>query len=72
LVQVADTGPGLDIMEAERVFQSFYTTKLQGLGMGLSISRSIIEKYGGHLSARPRDSRGTVFEFTLPAANGDR
>jgi C4-dicarboxylate-specific signal transduction histidine kinase len=68
MVQVEDSGPGLNAFEAERVFEPFYTTKSQGLGMGLSISRSIIEKYGGHLSARPRNSRGAIFEFALPAA----
>jgi NO-binding membrane sensor protein with MHYT domain/anti-sigma regulatory factor (Ser/Thr protein kinase) len=69
VVQVEDTGPGLDAAQAKHVFEPFYTTKSKGLGMGLSISRSIIESHGGHLSARPRPSRGTIFEFTLPAAN---
>lgn len=68
-VQVEDTGPGLDATQAKHVFEPFYTTKSKGLGMGLSISRSIIESHGGHLSTRPRPSRGTIFEFTLPAAN---
>jgi len=69
VVQVEDTGPGLDAAQAKHFFEPFYTTKSKGLGMGLSISRSIIESHGGHLSTRPRPSRGTIFEFTLPAAN---
>lgn len=66
LMQIEDSGPGLDPQQAERIFQPFFTTKRQGLGMGLSISRSIIEAHGGHLSARRSSSHGTVFEFRLP------
>jgi signal transduction histidine kinase len=66
-MQIEDSGPGLDPEQAERIFQPFFTTKPQGLGMGLSISRSIIEAHGGHLSARRSSSHGTVFEFRLPA-----
>ena len=69
VVQVEDSGPGLDAAQAKHVFEPFYTTKSKGLGMGLSISRSIIESHGGHLSARPRPAPGTIFEFSLPAAN---
>ncbi len=72
LVQVEDSGPGLEKVQLERVFEPFFTTKSQGLGMGLSISRTIVEKYGGQLSARSRDSRGTIFEFTLPSGDGAR
>jgi NO-binding membrane sensor protein with MHYT domain len=67
LMQIEDSGPGLNPEQAERIFQPFFTTKPQGLGMGLSISRSIIEAHGGHLSARRSSSHGTVFEFRLPA-----
>jgi C4-dicarboxylate-specific signal transduction histidine kinase len=70
LVQVEDSGPGIDPAQADRMFQAFSTTKPQGLGMGLSISRSIIEAHGGHLSARSIDSRGAIFEVDLPIAGG--
>jgi PAS domain S-box-containing protein len=65
-VEVQDTGPGLDPADLDRLFQSFYTTKPDGMGMGLAISRSIIEAYGGRLSATPNEPRGAVFRFTLP------
>lgn len=65
-VSVADTGVGLITPEAERVFQAFYTTKPRGLGLGLAISRSIVEAHGGHLWAKPRKPRGAVFSFTVP------
>jgi len=70
LVQVEDSGPGIDPAQADRMFQAFSTTKPQGLGMGLSISRSIIEAHGGHLSARSIDCRGAIFEVYLPTARG--
>ncbi len=65
-VEVKDTGPGLDQGELSRLFQSFYTTKPEGMGMGLAISRSIVEAHGGRLSAAPNEPRGAVFRFTLP------
>jgi PAS domain S-box-containing protein len=65
-VEVKDTGPGLDQGELNRLFQSFYTTKPDGMGMGLAISRSIVEAHGGRLSAAPNEPRGAVFRFTLP------
>jgi signal transduction histidine kinase len=65
-VEIQDTGPGLDQGQLDRVFQSFYTTKPDGMGMGLTISRSIVEAHGGRLSAAPNESRGAVFRFTLP------
>jgi PAS domain S-box-containing protein len=65
-VQVQDTGPGLDPANFDRLFQSFYTSKPDGIGMGLAISRSIVEAHGGRLSATPNVSRGAVFRFTLP------
>jgi C4-dicarboxylate-specific signal transduction histidine kinase len=67
LVAVRDSGPGLDPQSSERLFNPFYTTKAEGLGMGLAISRSIIEAHGGRLSAGPNERRGAVFQFSLPA-----
>ena len=68
LVAVRDVGIGLDPQQAERIFDSFYTTKSKGMGLGLSISRSIIEVHGGWLWAVPNTGYGTTFQFTLPAA----
>jgi two-component system sensor kinase FixL len=65
-VEVQDTGPGLDPEKLDRLFQSFYTTKPDGIGMGLAISRSIVEAHGGRLSAAPNRPRGAVFRFTVP------
>ena len=65
-VEVQDTGPGLDPEELDRLFQSFYTTKPDGIGMGLAISRSIAEAHGGRLSAAPNKPHGAVFRLTLP------
>ena len=67
-IQVADTGPGLAPEVAERLFQPFLTTKPQGMGIGLSICRSIIEEHGGELRAEPNPGGGTVFAFSLPTA----
>jgi signal transduction histidine kinase len=69
LVSVADSGPGLDLNNVDRLFDAFYTTKPQGLGMGLSISRSIIGAHGGQLWARANVPKGALFQFTLPIAN---
>jgi PAS domain S-box-containing protein len=66
LVEVQDSGPGLDPANLDRLFQSFYTTKPDGIGMGLAISRSIVEAHGGRLSATPNEPRGAVFRLTLP------
>jgi signal transduction histidine kinase len=66
LVAVRDSGPGLTAAMLERVFESFYTTKPTGLGLGLSICRSIIEAHGGRLWASTNQRRGTAFQFTLP------
>jgi PAS domain S-box-containing protein len=67
LVAVRDSGPGLDAERLDHLFDAFYSTKPQGLGMGLAISRSIIEAHGGRLWATPNVPRGAVFQFTLPA-----
>jgi PAS domain S-box-containing protein len=65
-VAVEDTGPGLDPAIAQRIFEPFFTTKSDGLGMGLSICRSIIEAHGGQLWVSPNVPYGTVFRFTVP------
>jgi signal transduction histidine kinase len=67
LVAVRDSGPGIDPEHVERVFEAFYTTKSSGVGMGLSICRSIVEAHGGRLWADANEPRGAVFQFTLPA-----
>ena len=69
LVAVADSGPGVVANDLERVFDSFYTTKTGGVGIGLSICRSIIDAHGGRLWAEPHQPRGAVFRFTLPTHN---
>jgi PAS domain S-box-containing protein len=66
LVAVKDTGPGIDAQRAERLFAPFFTTKPQGIGMGLPISRSIIEAHGGRLWAEKNEPHGAVFQFVLP------
>ena len=67
LVAVRDSGPGIDPDIVERVFQSFYTTKPSGMGMGLSICRSIVEAHGGRLEVIANKPRGAIFQFILPA-----
>jgi len=68
LISVSDTGVGLPKEEIEQIFDAFVTTKPQGSGMGLSISRSIVESHGGHLWATANNGRGATFHFTLPTA----
>jgi signal transduction histidine kinase len=65
LVAVQDSGIGLDVQNLEKIFDTFYTTKSQGMGMGLAISRSIVENHGGRLWAVPNDGPGATFQFTL-------
>ena len=67
LVAVRDSGLGIDPENLERVFEAFYSTKSGGIGMGLSICRSIIDAHGGQLWADANKPRGTVFQFTLPS-----
>ena len=67
LATVRDSGPGIDPDHIERVFDAFYTTKSSGVGMGLSICRSIIDAHGGRLWADANEPRGAVFQFTLPS-----
>jgi PAS domain S-box-containing protein len=70
LVAVRDSGVGLSTEGITRVFEAFYTTKPEGMGMGLWICRSIIEAHGGQLTVQPNDGRGVTFQFVLPAAAG--
>jgi signal transduction histidine kinase len=70
-VAVRDSGPGVDPEHLERVFEAFYTTKSRGIGMELSICRSIIDAHGGRLWAEANGPRGSIFQFTLPAAESD-
>jgi C4-dicarboxylate-specific signal transduction histidine kinase len=70
-VYVRDNGPGLDAQELDRIFDTFYTTKPEGMGMGLPISRTIVENHGGRLWAEPNEVCGEIFQFTLPV-NGPR
>jgi C4-dicarboxylate-specific signal transduction histidine kinase len=69
VVSVEDSGLGLDATSAQRIFDAFFTTKPGGMGMGLSISTSIVEAHGGRLWALPGLRHGTAFHFTLPAAS---
>jgi PAS domain S-box-containing protein len=71
LVAVRDSGPGVDPEHLEQIFKSFYTTKPNGTGMGLSICRSIIDAHGGRLWAEANEPRGAIFQFILPAASRD-
>jgi signal transduction histidine kinase len=70
LVGIRDSGPGLDSTQLERAFETYYTTKSQGMGMGLAISRSIIQAHHGRLWAMANAPRGAVFQFTLPTGPG--
>jgi signal transduction histidine kinase len=65
LVGVEDTGTGFDPAMADRLFAPFYTTKSNGMGMGLAICRTIIEAHGGQLWAKPNVPQGTIFQFRL-------
>jgi len=69
LVSVGDSGPGVPLEDREQIFESFYTTKAEGVGIGLSICRSIIDAHGGRLWADARQPRGALFTFTLPSNN---
>jgi len=72
-IDVADTGPGIAPEIAEQLFQPFVTTKRQGMGVGLSISRTIIEAHGGRLWVSPNPGGGTIFSLTLTTiAPGDQ
>jgi signal transduction histidine kinase len=71
LIAVRDSGPGIDAEHLDRIFKPFYTTKISGIGMGLSICRSIIDAHGGQLWAEGNRPRGAIFQFTLPAGGED-
>lgn len=67
MVSVEDTGTGIDPKDLDQIFNPLFTTKSHGMGMGLSICRSIIEAHDGQLWASPNRARGAVFQFSLPA-----
>ena len=69
VVSVQDSGPGLDVEDLDRLFEAFYTTKPGGMGMGLSISRSVIEAHGGRIWASRNVGPGATFQFTVPVAS---
>ena len=66
VVTVQDSGPGIETAHLDRLFEAFYSARPRGLGMGLAISRSIIEAHGGRLWATAKKPRGARFQFTLP------
>jgi PAS domain S-box-containing protein len=68
VVSISDTGVGLPVNDADRIFDTFFTTKPDGTGMGLSISRSIVEAHGGRLWGEPNPPRGAIMQFALPMA----
>jgi signal transduction histidine kinase len=70
-IAVKDTGPGLPLEKADQIFDSFFTTKPQGSGMGLAICKSIVESQGGRIWANGNGGRGATFHFNLPAAPAD-
>jgi signal transduction histidine kinase len=67
-IAVVDTGTGLDTTKVDHIFDAFFTTKPEGMGMGLSICRSIVEAHGGRLWASPNSTQGSTFQLTVPAA----
>jgi signal transduction histidine kinase len=69
LIAVEDSGPGLSPETMDRIFEPFFTTKSDGMGMGLSICRTIVDAHGGRLWASSRSRRGSVFQFTVPSAD---
>jgi two-component system, LuxR family, sensor histidine kinase DctS len=68
---VADSGQGIDDDTAAQLFTPFFSTKPEGMGLGLSLCRTVIEQHGGHLEFRPNGKRGTIFEFSLPVASSE-
>jgi two-component system sensor kinase FixL len=69
-ISVTDNGAGVDPQTVDDIFKPFHTSKAEGLGVGLSIGRIIVESYGGVLTYRPNSPRGSIFEFTLPIGAG--
>jgi C4-dicarboxylate-specific signal transduction histidine kinase len=72
MISVSDTGVGVPLEQADQIFNAFFTTKPHGIGMGLPISRSIVEAHGGRLWAAANSPRGTSFQFTLPSEGDSR
>ena len=70
-LSVQDTGVGFGPEGTDRLFEAFYTTKSDGMGIGLSVSRSIIESHGGQIRAQPNDCPGATFSFYIPEYSGD-
>jgi signal transduction histidine kinase len=70
-VSIEDTGPGIAADKAQQIFEPFFTTKDAGMGMGLSIARTIVASHGGHISAATRREGGAAFRFALPLANAE-
>jgi signal transduction histidine kinase len=68
VVAVADTGVGIEAKSMDKLFRAFFTTKPSGMGMGLSICRSIIEAHGGQVLAANNPGPGATFQFTLPSS----
>ncbi len=71
-ILIADTGPGIQGKDFEWVFKPLRTTKPEGMGIGLTISRSIVEAHGGRLWAKPNHPVGAIFQFTIPAETATR
>src|SRR5690606_39058550 len=71
LLSLQDTGAGLDPASLDSLFEPFYSTKANGMGMGLSVSRSIVESHGGRLWAAPNPGSGATFSFSLPRVSVD-
>jgi signal transduction histidine kinase len=67
MIMVEDSGPGIDPNDMDRIFDAFFTTKSHGMGLGLSICRSVVESHGGRLWASPRFPHGSVFYVQLPS-----
>ena len=67
-LSVSDVGPGIPVEKLKEVFEPFFTTKAQGMGLGLSIARTIVEAHGGQLSAENQAGRGAAFRIRLPLA----
>jgi signal transduction histidine kinase len=72
LITVEDSGNGIDPRDAKQIFEPFFTTKQQGMGLGLSICRSIVESHGGRLSASPGALHGLALRISLPAGQAGR
>jgi len=72
LITVEDSGTGIDPRDAKQIFEPLYTTKSQGMGLGLSICRSIVEAHGGRLAASPGTLHGMALRISLPAGEAGR